>query len=417
MANVLYISMTGMTEALGESQVVQYLIDLAKKNSVSLLSFEKPTSTEKYNRMQQIMKNASIKWYFFEYSNRFGVFSSAWQIILAFFLLLKVIKQQQIEIIHARSLIPALIGVLLKKIFDVKLLFDIRGFAIDEKIMEGRLKPNAILTRILKKIENDVYKNSDQIVTLTHASKPIIETVYHVDSSLITVIPTCANLALFNPISADEKFILREKMGYSENDIIILHNGSLNSWVDFEAEIKLFEQIAFLEKNAKFLFLNKGQHDLINDYLKKSTLDKSICRVLSAEFDQISQYLNIADVCVFFIKPSFAKKASAPTKFAELVACHLLSITNTNYGDMDFYIKKYHVGCVLELDEVHANPKNAAIACLTYLSNHNNNLNNSENFTRLFSEHFSKEIAIQRYQHIYNLLSKGNHENIVTSQI
>src|SRR3990167_4083059 len=214
MAKILYISLTGMTESLGESQVVQYLLELAKNNIIYLLSFEKPVEKAKFEIMKKRLQSVDIKWKFFEYSNRYGLLSSGSQIVLAFFILVKWIKKEHIQIIHARSLIPAVIGMLLKKCFKVKLLFDIRGFAIDEKIMEGRLKENSTLTRWLKKLEAVIYKNADHIVTLTRASKPILVNQYNVKEKNISVIPTCANKAFFKPMSLSEKLTHKLAEGF-----------------------------------------------------------------------------------------------------------------------------------------------------------------------------------------------------------
>lgn len=405
MAKILYISLTGMTEALGESQVVQYLLELAKHNTIYLLSFEKPIDKEKYQEMKVRLANANIQWKYFEYSNRYGVLSTFFQVTCAFFMLSKWIKKENIQLIHARSLIPAVIGSLLKKAYGVKLLFDIRGFAIDEKIMDGRLKSHSMLTRFLRKIEAKVYKNADHVVTLTHVSKPIIEEKYRVKSENVTVIPTCANIDLFRAFSVDEKIALRKSMGYSQDDFVIMHSGSLNGWVDFDAELKLFEQIVKINPNAKILFLNKGQHLLIQSYLEKYNLKKDKYKIISAEFKQVSQYLNLADVCVFFIKPSFAKQASAPTKFAELMACNLYAVTNKNYGDMEYYMNSYRVGVLLDLDEVHSGSEKASNSIINMIKEYKSL--NSNDFNRLFEDHFSKDIAITRYQYVYDSLTKG----------
>lgn len=404
MAKILYISLTGMTEPLGESQVVQYLLELAKNNTIYLLSFEKPTDKSTCKKMQEKLSAASIQWKFFEYSNRYGVLSSAWQIFLAVFIAGKWVKEEKIQVVHARSLIPAVMGMCLRTLLGIKLLFDIRGFAIDEKIQEGRLKPGSFLTRFLKKLESYIYKKSDHIVTLTHASKPIIAEKYAVDTDHITVIPTCANLELFKPLPTREKSIVKSELGFAEDDIVIMHNGSLNSWVDFEAEIALFKQIALLEKKAKFLILNKGQHELIQDYLNTYQIEKDQYKIFSVPFDEVGRFLNAADVCIFFIKPSFAKQASAPTKFAELVACHLYSITNTEYGDMEYYLNSHRVGLLLNLREVHANPHAQAIKTLDFIKQ--SSPTQADDFDHLFSQHFSRQIAVERYEDIYDDLIK-----------
>ena len=413
MTRVLYISMNGMTEALGESQVVQYLTELAKNNTIYLLSFEKNNNPEKLERIKKTICDSGIHWKHFGYSNHYGIFSSLSQIIKSFFIMSAWIKKENIQVVHARSLIPAFIGVLLKKTSRIQLLFDIRGFAIDEKILEGRLRNNGLLTYTLKKLEAYVYKSADHIVTLTHASKPIIETLYQINQTKITVIPTCANTQLFKALPAHEKHLLRKEAGFNEQDIIILRNGSFNKSYDFLAEISLFEQIAALEPRSIFLFLNHDQHDLIRGHLEKSSIPSSKYHVLAVDFHKVSEYLNIADLCVFFVKPSFAKQASAPTKFAEIIACQLYSITNKHYGDMEYYFSSYRVGQLLDLKEVRTNPEAAAIMTLNFINASRYKQENKSDFLALYKHHFSKDVAIGRYQKIYGELTQliTGHQN------
>lgn len=405
MANILYISLTGMTEPLGESQVVQYLLDLSQQHTIFLLSFEKSKDKLKYEAMQKRLTNANIQWKFLEYSNRYGVLSTGWQMTKALFLSSQWTRTKNIQIIHARSIIPATIGMLLKKFFNVKLLFDIRGFAIDEKILEGRLKTSSLLSRFLKKLELYLYQHSDHVVTLTHISKPIIHEKYGVKAQDITVIPTCANIHLFQKISPLEKNILKERIGFAKDDRIVLHHGSLNGGIDFAASLKLFAQLAQLDAQIRFLFLNKDQHPLILSQLAQYPIKKSHYQILSIDYDQVSQYLNIADICVFFIKSSFAKLASAPTKFAELMACHLPVVTNTQYGDMEYYLNAYQVGILLDLPKVHADPQDAALKVIEFIKRtQNNKANHTQDFSQLFETHFSKEIAVKKYDAIYHQL-------------
>ena len=393
-----------MTESLGESQVVQYLIELAKNNTIYLISFEKETDIHKMTRMKNILKNANIKWKYFPYSNRYGLLSTGWQMMSAAIAAMRIIKKQNIKIVHTRSLIPAVMGVFLKKVTKIKLLFDIRGFAIDEKIMDGRLQENSLLTKLLRKLEYSAYKNADHTVTLTHSSKPIIIKKYGTKENSITVIPTCADLNLFNAIDFDKKSFIKEKLGFSQESIIVLRNGTLNNSYDIDAEFKLFSQLSSKNQAVQFLFLNKGQHSLIKDYLDKYEISADKYKIVSADFNQVPSYLNAADVCIFFVRPTFAKQASAPTKFAELIASHVHAVTNTRYGDMEYYLNAYRVGILFDIQEVYSTPEKVAYRLLDYLDQHKNAAARNDDFDNLFTQHFSKEIAVERYQLIYNEL-------------
>jgi hypothetical protein len=115
----------------------------------------------------------------------------------------------------------------------------------------------------------------------------------------------------------------------------------------------------------------------------------------------VYKYLNIADVSLFFIKPTASKQASAPTKFAENVACLLPSITNSGVGDMEFYLNKYDVGWIYDLNNIENNKKNITKEILLSLKDKKVH---KEEFENLFNEYFSKNIAITKYNNIYKRL-------------
>ena len=62
-----------------------------------------------------------------------------------------IIRRNSIDLTHARSLIPAVIGMILKKLTGAKLLFDIRGFGTAEKVDTGRVKKGSFLLGALRK--------------------------------------------------------------------------------------------------------------------------------------------------------------------------------------------------------------------------------------------------------------------------
>jgi len=404
MANILYISLTGMTEPLGRSQVLEYLIELSKKNSICLISFEREDDLGSIDEIETFLRGYDIEWHYRVYSNKYGIVSTVWQIMEAVSLGSKLIKKRSIDIVHARSMIPATMGLLLKKMHGVKLLFDIRGFAVDEKVDSGRLKKNALLYKVLKKLDNYLYKTSDHIVTLTHAAKEILGDDLNIPEKKITVIPTCANREVFSVMNQDERDAFKNALGYAKKDKIVIHTGTVSGWYDFESEVKLIKEMMKQNEDVYFLVLNKNEQDFIEKMLSTHQLPTQKVQLLSSPFDEVYKYLNIADVSLFFIKPSYSKQASAPTKFAENVACLLPSITNGNVGDMGFYLEQYNVGEAIDLDMLN---KNLVSDTAELLRQMEVLAYEAETFERLFNEHFDKEMAVRKYQAIYEQLESA----------
>ena len=397
--NVLYISILGMSEPLGKSQVLEYLIDLKKEYSISLYSFEKDLSEKTISELSSKMKNENIDWYHQKYTNKHGIFSTIQQIYSSYQALKNLIKNNDIQIIHARSLIPVVIALILKKKYNIKVIYDIRGFQIDEKAEVGRLKKDSILYKTLKGIEHYAYKKSDSIVTLTYASIPYISQFSKKEK--ITVIPTCANKELFQRISTKDKKQFKQMLGYKETDKILLHAGAVSNWYDFDSELKIVSQLMKNNQNLHYLILNKSEHNFIWEKIKEYNIDSNRLKVLEVNFYDMYKYLNISDASIFIIKPTFSKTASAPTKFAENLACGLYSITNNGIGDMNkFFQENKTIGYSFDITEIDTK--------LSEICDHINmgidikkDLNE---YDTVYNTFLSKEMAIKKYSIIYNHL-------------
>ncbi|MHB0993931.1 MAG: glycosyltransferase [Sulfurovum sp.] len=403
MKNILYISLTGMTEPLGRSQVLEYLVDLSKENKIYLISFEREHDLDRIDEIKNLVKKHDIQWDYMVYSNKYGMASTVWQIVQTIRIGSKLIKENSIDIVHARSMIPATMALLLKKLYGVKLLFDIRGFAIDEKVDSGRLQKNSLVYRVLKKLDNYLYKASDHIVTLTHTAKEILQEKLNIREEKITVIPTCANKQVFKVLEEGSKKTFKGELDYAEKDKIVLHTGTVGTWYDFDSEVKLVKEMMRQDEDVRFLVLNKNEQAFIQQIFEKYQLPVECVRISSSSFDEVHKYLNIADVSLFFIKPSYSKQASAPTKFAENVACRLPSVTNGNVGDMGFYLEQYKVGTVVDLDTLDENLETTARILLEQRASYDFKEND---FNKLFSEHFDKDMAVKKYQGIYDVLGE-----------
>lgn len=121
--NVLYLSYDGMTYPLGQSQVIPYLVGLSEKGfSFTLISFEKKEKyVKKSELIEKLFNEANIKWIPLRYTKNPPVMST----ILDFWkMLIKAVrlnKENKFRIVHCRSYLPSLVGLILKR--DMELNF------------------------------------------------------------------------------------------------------------------------------------------------------------------------------------------------------------------------------------------------------------------------------------------------------
>ena len=152
-----------------------------------------------------MIQKKGIKWIKHKYHHKPQVPSTIYDLIV----LTKTMLIQRLfygaNIIHLRGYPLGIPLVFLNWLFNYKVIFDIRGFWVDEKVDRDGWSKSSIKYKFLKFIEKRLFKMSDRIVTLTEMSKKIIQNVHDVDDKKISVIRTCADKIKPSKTKRDEK--------------------------------------------------------------------------------------------------------------------------------------------------------------------------------------------------------------------
>lgn len=345
---ILYLTYDGLTDPLGQSQVLPYLCGLSHHYAISIISFEKPERLKQSeNQIAELCKQHRIKWHPLLYHKSPPIIATLFDIAILRFKVKQLYKRDGVSVIHCRSYITALVGLWMKRRFSVKFIFDMRGFWADERVEGGlwNLKNPMYRTvyRYFKKKEKEFLTEADHIVSLTKSAASEMKT-WNISTARITVIPTCVDLELFNPkkINTSVQAALRKELGLSVNDFVLVYSGSLGTWYLMEEMLIFFSELKKRNPKAKFLILTRDSlvleeypysHDVI---------------VTGADYKMMPTYLSLGDVAIFFIKPTYSKKASCATKMAELIAMDLPFITNKNIGDVECLFKNFPKGILLD---------------------------------------------------------------------
>ncbi|MES1220714.1 MAG: glycosyltransferase family 4 protein, partial [Bacteroidota bacterium] len=204
MKKVLYISYDGMTDQLGQSQVIPYVAGLSKMGyEFTIISFEKK---EKYITtgplIQSLLEKNGIKWHPEIFSRNPPILAKIYDIWKMNRAIRKLHKEQKFSFTHCRSYVPASAGLRLFKRSNIPFLFDMRGFWVDERIDNGQWDLKKPLYRFFynyyKKKENLLFRKSVHIISLTWKGKDELVTKFGINPEKITVIPCCVDLKLFD---------------------------------------------------------------------------------------------------------------------------------------------------------------------------------------------------------------------------
>jgi glycosyltransferase involved in cell wall biosynthesis len=355
---VLYISYDGMTDPLGQSQVLPYLKGLTAEGfKFHIISFEKEERFEPHRvHIQSICDESGIVWHPLNYTKKPPLLSTIYDVVRMHRLAYKLHKQNNFSIVHCRSYLSAMVGMAMKRKFGVKFIFDMRGFWADERIEGGiwSLK-NPVLKVVynyFKRKEIQYFQQADHIISLTYNGKEEIESWDSLKSSelKIEVIPCCVDLDLFDPESIDFEEVksLRGILGYSDEDFILGYVGSIGTWYMLSEMLEYFHFLSQSNRLAKMLFVSGENHETILELARQKKIDTSKIKVVSCLHKEVPLYVSLFSKSIFFIRPTFSKKASSPTKQGEIMAMGIPLVCNAGVGDTDFIVKKYRSGSVID---------------------------------------------------------------------
>lgn len=351
--NVLYLTYDGLTDPLGQSQIIPYMQGMvAEGYNVTIVSCEKTDRLQKEGKaIQSILQNQGIQWQPVHYSNTIPVFSQLATLNRLYRAAKNLLQEKKYSIIHCRSTLPAIVGHRLKKQFSLPLIFDMRGFWAEERV-EGNIWPqNKILYRFIYRYilqqEKKLLAESDHIISLTNAGKQIMLN-QHVRKP-ISVIPCCADFQHFNPesVSVNASLELRRKLSIPDDAFVLIYTGSIGTWYLLDEMIQFFKDFESIHGNCFFLLVTREKHELIDQAAKKIQAPFNKIRMASAGRNEMPLYLSLADASIYFIKPGFSKQASSPVKQGEALSMGIPVITNSGIGDSDEIISSNNFGWVL----------------------------------------------------------------------
>jgi len=353
---VLYISYDGMTDPLGRSQVMPYLIGLAGMGHfITIVSCEKSQIAQvEKQEVEGLLENAGIKWQPLPFSTQPPGLSKVLDIFRIKEKCRQLHRAERFDIVHCRSYIASLAGLDLKKRFGVKFIFDMRGFWADERIEGGIWNPKNPAYKYMygyfKKREKDFFQHADAVISLTYNGRRVIGELFGKKVEQKTgIIPCCTDTQLFSPENVDSKVVekLRDDLGLTRNDFILSYLGSFGTWYMTREMIRFFGLLKTIYPHAKFLLISGDDPRQIYKLASEQNISYSDIVISRATRDMVPAYLALSDLSVFFIKPVFSKKASSPTKQAEILSMGIPLVCNAGVGDTEMLFADGKTGLML----------------------------------------------------------------------
>jgi hypothetical protein len=122
---VLYLEYDGLTDPLGQSQVLPYLKGISSELQLktTIASVEKKANYQEHKAaILQLCKEYGIEWHPITYTKKPPILSILYDLARMYRLVLKLYANNKFDVVHCRSYVTSIIGLKLKEKFKTKFI-------------------------------------------------------------------------------------------------------------------------------------------------------------------------------------------------------------------------------------------------------------------------------------------------------
>lgn len=351
-ARTLYICYFGIREPLVQTQVLPYLREIRKGGiEVSILTFE-PQPGEWEAELRRSLSEEGIDWHSLKYHKRPSIPATLFDIANGLRKINSLARSKKIDVYHARGHLPAPMAALAKTLRGGKFLFDIRGFLPEEYVDAGVWRSDGAVYRVFKRLEKWLEKKSDGFVVLTERARELrfpsaVADGRDSQGRPVEVIPCCVNFSHYAIDRPRVRREMRDALGIG-GKYVVAYVGSFDGWYLSAEMFDFFEALKREVPDSFALILTQRDQQRVSDELAARGFSSDEFLVTGVPPAEVARYLAASDASLSFIKPSYSKQSSSPTKIAEYLAAGLPVISNAGVGDVDQLIQNNCVGVLVE---------------------------------------------------------------------
>jgi glycosyltransferase involved in cell wall biosynthesis len=239
-----------------------------------------------------------------------------------------------------------------------------------------------MLDRAARRIEAANLRRADGVVVLTRHAVDKLRW-RHPSLPALSVIPTCTDVSVFRPRTANE-----------EPEFGLVFSGSLGTWYAAK-EMLEFARVASDVISGPTLFLA-----LQPEELRRLGPTPEAMEIRTVEPAAVAEWLRRARALFFFSRRGFSKYASCPTKFAESLASGLPVVCNRGIGDLDDIIEREGVGVLVDRFS-----EDAYVAAARRLRRLLDDPGLADRCRNLAETRFSVKLGIESYANLYSAIA------------
>jgi glycosyltransferase involved in cell wall biosynthesis len=329
---IIYLSHNGAASALARSQVIPYLEGLSDRGfNIELFTFER-------DGIPVWRPEHGLAWHPIRSRPGSSILDKVLDIASGILAVLYATVVKRVAFIHARSYVAAAVALVVGAITRRPYVFDMRGFLPEEFREVGYWSARDIRYRALRFAEPLLLSGAAEIVVLTNLAAARLRSDRQYTAARersITVIPCAVDLRRFAPNAA-------------VRDHVLVYAGSLGSFYEFDAMLRVLKAARALRPGSRMLILNQRDHALVAAAAERVGVARDALTVIGVRPDEMPEQLARACVGIALVRQSPSKAASSAVKVAEYLACGLPVIVNAGLGDVSDQVRATRAGHVVD---------------------------------------------------------------------
>jgi glycosyltransferase involved in cell wall biosynthesis len=390
---VLYVTHYGLLEPLGQSQILPYLTGLARQDiSIEILSFEKRQFMADRARLEELSKelrSQEMLWFPRRYRRGASLRLLGTDLLAASLQIRSRCARGDIDLLHCRSHVPALMAWPAAIVCRKPFLFDFRGFMAEEYVDSGLWRRNGIRFRLTKAFERILARRSSALVALTDPARDCLQREYLLDPEKLFVIPCCADLARFRTSSQPPA----PSPGRALN---VVYAGSTGGRYRMAEMLSFFSLLSQARSGSRLTILSNGDLGPVRALVSRAGLAEESVILESRTPGQVPEVLAEQDLGLVFLNGGRALMGASPTKLGEYLACGLAVVAEDSLGDVRRVLSEEEAGCLINSAKRETWPAVLAEALLLC-----DRSDFRERARRTAAKFFSLEDGVARYARAY----------------
>jgi glycosyltransferase involved in cell wall biosynthesis len=349
---VLYVFHKSLTSAIPRLHGLSLVEALAGERRFTVLSFEPrdrdrpPGDAEVYDEIRNRLTSRGVRHVRLP---RTG--STLLDIALGAAAIALAVVFRRVRIVHARSYIPAAMGLLACAVTPARLVFDMRGLFVDEYVFEGALPEGTLKLALARRLERTLLFRSAAVVVVSNRfrdhllSRPDIAAA--IDPERIHVVPNRADLARFDGLSRARGRMRRER-GWEERVVAVYAGASGAKWHRVDQIMERMARAMEAVPELRLLVMTQPSADGARALAADAGVPSGRAEFLTVDASEVPSFLSVGDLGLMLIERHVSKDVCSPIKFAEYMASGLPVVAGGSMGDTADWIRDERLGILVD---------------------------------------------------------------------